>query len=97
MKRQKDHLAEKTEALEQYSALSHESMLIMQYVDSHHRITIRDAENLITTITRPTIKNRLSDLVKQGSLVRNGKARGTWYSKARIASLTNNRKPDTNE
>jgi Fic family protein len=81
LKRQKDHLAEKTEALDQYSALSHESMLIMQYVDSHHRITIRDAENLITTITRPTIKNRLSNLVEQGLLVRNGKARGTWYSK----------------
>ena len=44
LKRQKDHLAEKTEALEQYSALPYESMLIMQYVDSHHRITIRDAK-----------------------------------------------------
>lgn len=81
LKRQKDHLAEKAEALGQYSALPHESMLIMQYVDNHHRITIRDASNLITTVTRPTIKNRLSDLVKQGLLVRHGKARGTWYSK----------------
>jgi len=81
LKRQKDHLVKKTEVLGRYLALSHESMLIMQYVDHHHRITIRDAENLITTITRPTIKNRLSGLVKQGLLVRNGKARGTWYSK----------------
>ena len=81
LKRQKDHLAEKTATLEQYSALPHESMLIMQYVDSHHRITIRDAANLITTISRPTIKNRLSDLVEQGLLVRKGKARGTWYGK----------------
>ena len=81
LKRQKDHLAEKTAALEHYSALPHESMLIMQYVESHHRITIRETEHLITTITRPTIKNRLSDLVAQGFLVRHGKARGTWYSK----------------
>lgn len=82
LKRQKDHLAQKTEALGQYSALPHESMLIMQYVNSHHRITIRDAENLITTITRPTIKNRLSHLVEQGLLVRHGKVRGTWYNKS---------------
>ncbi|MCW8922395.1 MAG: Fic family protein [Gammaproteobacteria bacterium] len=81
LKRQKDHLAEKTIALSQYSALPHESMLIMQYVDSHHRITISDAEKLITSISRPTIKNRLSKLVEDGLLVRHGKARGTWYSK----------------
>lgn len=81
LKRQKDHLVEKTEALGQYSTLPHESMLIMQYVDSHHRITIHDAEKLITTITRSTIKNRLSALVEQGLLIRYGKARGTWYSK----------------
>lgn len=81
LKRQKDYLVEKTKAFGQHSALPHESMLIMQYVDSHHRITIRDAEKLITTITRPTIKNRLSNLVEQGLLVRYGKARGTWYSK----------------
>ncbi len=81
LKRQKDHLEEKTEALEEYSSLSHESMLIMQYVDSNHRISIRDAESMITTVSRPTIKNRLSKLVEQGLLVRHGKARGTWYSK----------------
>ena len=82
LKRQKDHLVEKTKALTQYSALPYESMLMMQYLDSHHRMTISDAEKLITTVSRPTIKNRLSTLVKQGILVRHGKARGTWYSKA---------------
>lgn len=81
LKRQKDHLVEKTSALSQYSALPHEGMLIMQYVDSHHRITISDAEKLITTVSRPTIKNRLSKLIEEGLLVRHGKARGTWYSK----------------
>jgi len=84
LKRQKDHLAEKTNALNydgQYSALPYESMLIMQFVDSHHRITISDAEKLITSVSRPTIKNRLSKLVEGGLLMRHGKARGTWYSK----------------
>ena len=81
LKRQKDHLVQKTSALAQYSALPHESMLIMQYVDSHHRITISDAQKLITTVSRPTIKNRLAQLVKEGFLIRHGKARGTWYSK----------------
>ncbi|MDH5259603.1 MAG: Fic family protein [Gammaproteobacteria bacterium] len=81
LKRQKDHLIEKTKSLGQYSALPHESMLIMQYVNSHHRITISDAEKLISSVSRPTIKNRLSKLVEDGLLVRHGKARGTWYSK----------------
>jgi Fic family protein len=81
LKRQKDHLAEKTKSFESYPGLPHESMLIMQYVDSNHRITMKEAEQLITTVSRPTIKNRLSQLVKQGLLIRHGKARGTWYSK----------------
>jgi Fic family protein len=81
LKRQKDHLIEKTKGLAQYNQLPQESMLIMQYVDTHHRITISDAEKLITTVSRPTIKNRLAQLVEDGFLVRHGKARGTWYSK----------------
>jgi len=81
LKRQKDHLLEKTSALSQYSTLPHESMLIMQFIDNHHRITISDAEKLITSISRPTIKNRFTKLVKEGFLVRHGKARGIWYSK----------------
>ena len=81
LKRQKDHLSEKTKVLGQYTALSHENMLIMQYIDSNQRMTIRDAETIIKTISRSTIKNRFSQLVEQGLLVRHGKARGTWYSK----------------
>ncbi len=80
LKRQKDHLSAKTDANE-YSHLPYEGMQIMLYVDEHQRITLRDAEKLINTVTRPTIKNRLSDLVNKGLLVRNGKTRGTWYSK----------------
>jgi Fic family protein len=81
LKRQKDHLNDKTRGLVQYAELSHESMLIMQYVDLHDRMTISQAESIITTIKRPTIKKRITDLVNQGLLVRHGKARGVWYSK----------------
>ncbi len=80
LKRQKDHLIEKTIATDRYADLPLESMQIMQYVESHQRITIREAEKLITTISRPTIKNRLSELVEQGFLIRHGKGRGTWYA-----------------
>lgn len=81
LKRQKDHLEIKTNSLESYNNLPHEGVLIMQYVDSHHRITMKEAEELITTISRPTIKNRLSQLVDLGLLDRRGKGRGTWYTK----------------
>ena len=81
LKRQKDQLTEKTRMLGEYTELPFESMLIMQYVDSYYRITIRDAEKIITTIARPTIKNRFTQLVEQGLLARHGKARGAWYSK----------------
>lgn len=81
LKRQKDHLLEKTKALGQYAELPHESMLIMQYMESNQRITIREAEKLITTVSRPTIKNRFAQLVKQGLLARHGKGRGAWYGR----------------
>ena len=81
LKRQKDHLNTKTAQLTQYTELPLESLLIMQYIDVHQRITISQAESIITTIKRPTIKNRISELVNQGFLVRHGKARGVWYAK----------------
>lgn len=81
LKRQKDHLEVKTNSLESYNNLPHEGVLIMQYVDNHHRITMKETEELITTISRPTIKNRLSQLVDLGLLERRGKGRGTWYTK----------------
>ncbi len=81
LKRQKDHLQSKTDNAEQYSHLSQECMIIMQYLDKHNRITITQANKLITTISRPSIKNRLVRLIELGLIVRNGKARATWYSK----------------
>ncbi|BAS67543.1 Fic family protein [Bathymodiolus septemdierum thioautotrophic gill symbiont] len=82
LKRQKDHLKVKTENVEKYSHLPQESVLIMQYLVKYNRITITDASALITTISRPSVKNRLNELVKLGLIIRNGKARGTWYSLA---------------
>ncbi len=81
LKRQKDHLAQKIENHPQHPDLPFESQLILEYVENHHRITINDASKFITNISRPTIKNRLAELVDKGFLVRHGKARGTWYSK----------------
>ena len=81
LKRQKDHLNEKTNTLTQYQGLSKESVLIMQYVELHNTITISQALEIITTIKKPTIKNRISELVKSGFLVSHGKARAVWYSK----------------
>jgi len=81
LKRQKDHLQVKTDAAGDYTHLPQESMLIMQYVDRNKRITLAEAEKIITTIAKPTIKKRLYQLVNDELLVKHGKARGTWYSK----------------
>ena len=81
LKRQKDHLQVKTDAVSDYAHLPYESMLIMQYVDRNKRITLADAEKVITTISKATIKKRLYQLVDKELLVKHGKARGTWYSK----------------
>lgn len=80
LKRQKDHLQVKINEVEKYSHLPKESVVIMQYLEQHKRITISEANELIDSISRPSIKNRLAELVELGLIVRNGKARGTWYS-----------------
>jgi len=81
LKRQKDHLKAKTDSLEQYNHLSQECAVIMQYLDTHGRITISEAYELITNVSKPTVKNRIAELVKLGLIERHGKARATWYSK----------------
>ncbi len=87
LKRQKDHLQTKTSNAERYSHLPKESVIIMQYLDKYNRITITEASNIITTISKPSVKNRLSELLKLGLIVRHGKARGTWYSKNSVNSF----------
>lgn len=82
LKRQKDHLEVKISAVEKYSHLPEESVVIMRFLETNNRITIAGASELITTISRPSVKNRLAELVKLGLIVRYGKARATWYGKA---------------
>jgi len=81
LKRQKDHLKAKTTTLVTYSHLSQENAVIMQYLDTHVRITISEACGLITNVSKPTVKNRMAELVTLGLIERHGKARATWYSK----------------
>jgi len=82
LKRQKDHLKTKIPAIANYSHLPQESVLILQYLDAHARMTISDAYGLITSVSRPTVKNRMAELVKLGYIERHGKARASWYSKS---------------
>jgi predicted HTH transcriptional regulator len=82
LKRKKDRLKAKTDALQQYASLPIESMLIMQHVDLHHRITIAEAKKPCPNVSPQTIINRIADLVLPELLKMHGKARGTWYSKA---------------
>jgi len=81
LKRQKDHLETKTGNLEKYSHLQQESVVIMQYLDMHGRITISEAYGLISSVSKPTVKNRVAGLVKIGLIERHGKGKATWYSK----------------
>jgi len=84
LKRQKDHLKVKTNALEKYNQLPKESALIMQYLDTHGRITISEAYGIITNVSKPTVKNRVAKLVELGFIERHGIGKATWYSKAVI-------------
>ena len=81
LKRQKDHLEIKTEAIEKYSSLSEECVIIMQYIESHNRINLSKACELLTTVTKPTVKNRIKKLVDIGLLASHGKGKATWYGK----------------
>ncbi|MDX8395182.1 MAG: Fic family protein [Mariprofundaceae bacterium] len=88
LKRQKDHLKEKTDSLEKYSQLPKESVLIMQYLDTHGRITISEAYGLITNVSKPTVKNRVAALVKAGLIERHGIGKATWYSLRAMVEFT---------
>ena len=81
LKRQKDHLAQKTEVSNSYDDLPIESITILDFVTKNQRITMKQAEE-ITKIPRPTVKTRIVALVERGFLVKHGKARGTWYSRS---------------
>ncbi len=81
LKRQKDHLEVKTNAIEKYSNLSEECALIMQYIEDNGRINLSKACELLPNVKKPTIKNRIKKLVDTGLIVRHGVGKATWYSK----------------
>ena len=81
LKRQKDHLQAKENTLGTFKHLSRECAVIMQYLDTHDRVTISEAYGLITNVSKPTVKNRMAELLRLGLIERHGKARATWYSK----------------
>ena len=81
LKRQKDHLEVKTNAIEKYSNLSEECALIMQYIEDSGRINLSKACELLPNVKKPTIKNRIKKLVDTGLIVRHGVGKATWYSK----------------
>lgn len=80
LKAQKDRLEAKIKVNDRLKGLLPEEIKILEYVNQHGRITTSEAESLID-IPRPTIKKRLSELVKYGLLVRYGSGRGSWYGK----------------
>ncbi|MBK8452152.1 MAG: Fic family protein [Thiofilum sp.] len=82
LKAQKDHLSSKVSAHTSWDNLPKESIMIMEHINQYGRITTSEAEALTAT-PRSTIKKRLSDLVEQGLLKRQGQGRGSWYETAK--------------
>lgn len=79
LQKQKNRLAEKVNLTEEWSGLPKESVLIMSYAHEKGRITLKEATEIIDTVSHGTIKNRLARLVKDGFLSKHGAGRGTWY------------------
>lgn len=56
------------------------STKVLKLFEKHERLSMKEIERL-TRGKRSTLKLRLGELVKEGYLVRHGKARATWYSR----------------
>jgi Fic family protein len=78
--KQKDALARKVEAERLMTPLAPLSQELLGIVDSHGRVTVRQAVTL-TGANRNTLKHHLRQLVTTGRLVQRGTGRGTWYEK----------------
>ena len=79
--KQKDVLARKVESERLMTPLAPLSQELLGVVDSHGRVTVRQAVTL-TGANRNTVKHHLRQLVEAGKLVQRGTGRGTWYEKA---------------
>jgi Fic family protein len=78
--KQKDALADKIEKERLMTPLAPLSQELLGLVDSHGRITVRQAV-VLTGANRNTLKRHLRQLVTAGKLVKRGTGRGTWYDK----------------
>lgn len=56
------------------------STKVLKLFDKHDRLSMKEIERL-TRGKRSTLKLRLGELVKDGYLIRHGKARATWYAR----------------
>lgn len=79
LKSQKDRLATKIAREPQAEGLHPDAIEILEAARRNGRITTGEAQKLVGA-PRPTVKTRLSELVKRGLLKRQGQGRGTWYS-----------------
>lgn len=78
LKKQKDGLSEKIAREPGAEGLHPDAIKILEEARRLGRITTGQAEKL-TGAPRPTVKTRLSELVKRGLLRREGQGRGAWY------------------
>ena len=78
LRAQKDRLAAKLVRDPRLEGLHPDALAILEYVRAEGRMTTGRAEKL-TNAPRPTVKTRLTELVKRGLLVRHGRGRGAWY------------------
>ena len=78
LKKQKDKLAERIVREPAAEGLHPDTIKILEEARRLGRITTGDAQKL-TGAPRPTVKTRLSELVRRGLLRRQGEGRGAWY------------------
>ena len=72
----------KTNAIIKYSSLPEECAVIMQHIEYTGRINLAKACELLPNAKKPTIKNRIKQLVDDGLIISHGKGRATFYSKS---------------
>ena len=79
LKTQKDHLQVKMAESQGWEGLPSDSVKILNYLSTHERITVQEAEQLTQT-PRATLKLRFKQLIESQLIARQGKARSTWYT-----------------
>lgn len=78
LKSQKDKLSPQIIQTPQLENLHPDAIKILEHVKITCRITTQEAQKL-TDAPRPTVKARLSELVKRKLLLRQSQGRGAWY------------------